>query len=89
MRKRNFYICTNEEIKQIACEYITSDVTLRELSIKYGLSRTTVHRYLRKALKEFDLDLAEQVNEVACRKKMEGQIRGGKAHKTKRRERWN
>ena len=84
MEKR--YVCTDKEIKQIACEYITSNITIRELSVKYGISRSTIHRYLHKVLQEIDSDLAERTALVACQKKREGQIRGGRRRKVKRRE---
>ena len=85
---RNRYICTNKEIKQIACEYIADEITIRELSAKYEIARSTTHRYLHEVLREIDLDLAKQVAKTARRKKYEGQVRGGKAHKAKRREQW-
>lgn len=80
------YICTNGEIEQIACEYIADEITVRGLSAKYEITRSTVHRYLHEVLREIDLDLAEQVVKTARRKKHEGQVRGGKARRIKRRE---
>lgn len=62
-------ICTNREIKQIACEYIASEITIRELSAKYKMAHSTVHYYLHKVLWKIDLDLAEQVAKTARRKK--------------------
>lgn len=74
---RNRRLCSNKEIRNIAHDYVTSDITIRELSAKYEISRSTVHIYLQQTLREIDLDLAEEVAQVADKKRNEGRRRGG------------
>lgn len=69
---------TNKEIEYMAHEYLTSTSTIRELSNKYHLGHSTLHRYFKQVLKTFNLPLYHKVMKVAKHKKHEGQILGGK-----------
>lgn len=74
---RSSRICSNGEIKNMAHEYVSEDVTIRGLSAKYEVARSTIHRYFQEALASIDSELAEEVRRTARRKQQEGRRRGG------------
>lgn len=83
MRRRER--CSNEQILQYAEEYVTTELTIRDLSIAHCVARSTLHRYLIHILPTLDVALAERVREVAKCKKYEGECKGGR-NRFKRKE---
>ena len=83
MRRRER--CSDKQILHIAKEYVATVLTIRELSEKYNIARSTLHRCLKYILPTLNVPLAKQVEEVAKRKKYEGECKGGRNH-TKKKE---
>ena len=76
MRRRER--CSNEQILQYAEEYVTTELTIRDLSKAHYIARSTLHHYLRDILPTLNVTLAERVKEVAKCKKHEGECKGGR-----------
>ena len=57
--------------------------TVRACAARYGVSKTTVHKDMRKRLIHIDRDLFEQVDNVLEKNRMERHIRGGMATRRK------
>ena len=84
MSRRRRY--TNEQIIQYATEYIETPLTIRALSVKHDIERSSLHYNLKYILPSISSVLAKEVVEVAKRKKYEGECKGGRSKKKRRRE---
>ena len=80
MRKRMF---SDEQIVEMANRYIETDITMRQLAKECGTSKATIQRYLAVELKNIDHGLWKQTQDVAAKKKYEGEKKGGQAKRRK------
>ena len=65
-------------------EYLISErTTVREVSRKFGVPKSTVHRYLTEVLSEIDPFILNDIRAVLKQNKEESHIRGGLATKLK------
>lgn len=71
------------ETKMVARFIVDEGATVRMTADVFGISKSTVHRYVTKVLKEIDLELHQQVKEVLDKNKAERHIRGGIATRSK------
>lgn len=53
--------------------------TVRSIASEFGWSKTTIHKDLTERLKECDITLYNEANEILQKNKEEKHIRGGKA----------
>lgn len=71
-----------------AAEYtIENNATVRETGKRLGVSKSTIHKDLRKRLPKIDYKLFEEVDGVISKNKNERHIRGGNATREKFRKR--
>lgn len=77
----------NDAVEQRAVEIgkyiVQTKCTVRSAAKKYGVSKSTVHKDITARLKEIDLALYKEVNEVMQINKAQRHIRGGLATKLK------
>ena len=77
----------NEDIRlrvTDTAEYILkTGATVRSAARRFGVSKTTVHKDMRKRLIHIDRDLFERVDKVLEKNRMERHIRGGMATRRK------
>ena len=77
----------DDTIAQRACELavymIETGATVRNTAVKFGISKSTVHKDLQTRLPHHNKVLYEQVRTVLDRNKSERHIRGGLATKKK------
>ncbi|MBQ8795313.1 MAG: sporulation transcriptional regulator SpoIIID [Clostridia bacterium] len=65
-------------------EYIVSEnATVRGTALKFGISKSTVHKDVSKRLRYIDPLLFKKVNKVLQQNKSERHIRGGEATRNK------
>lgn len=76
-----------ERITQIACFTIETKATVRETALKYGISKSTVHKDLQDRLPTLNRQLYEEVCKILMLNKSERHIRGGLATRNKYKER--
>lgn len=69
--------------RQIAVYMIETGGTVRSAAQKFGISKSTVHKYLSERLPQMDPALYQQVRALLDRNKSERHIRGGMATKAK------
>ena len=69
--------------RQIAVYMIETGGTVRSAAQKFGISKSTVHKYLSERLPQMDPALYQQVRTLLDRNKSERHIRGGMATKAK------
>ena len=62
---------------------IDSKATVRKTAIKFGVSKSTVHKDLTERLPQIDHHLAEEVRDILDINKSERHIRGGMATRQK------
>ena len=62
---------------------IDSKATVRNTAIKFGVSKSTVHKDLTERLPQIDHHLAEEVRDILDINKSERHIRGGMATRQK------
>lgn len=73
--------------EKLACEVavylIETGATVRAAARHFGISKSTVHKYLTQILKQVDTDLYRQARQVLDKNKKERHIRGGIATRRK------
>lgn len=57
--------------------------TVRSMAIEFGWSKSTIHKDVTDRLKECDINLYNEVNEILQNNKKERNIRGGEATRKK------
>ncbi|MGN6715178.1 sporulation transcriptional regulator SpoIIID [Anaerocolumna jejuensis] len=72
-----------ERIIELANYTIEQKATVRETAIRYGVSKSTVHKDLQDRLPLINMQLYHAVNEVLMLNKAERHIRGGLATRRK------
>ena len=74
-------------IEERACELavyiIETGATVRAAALRFGISKSTVHKDLQQRLPQYNHRLYEQVRTVLNRNKEQRHIRGGLATKRK------
>ena len=68
---------------QIAVYMIETGGTVRSAAMKFGISKSTVHKYLTERLPSAAPELYSQIRKLLDRNKSERHIRGGMATKAK------
>lgn len=72
------------ERAELLGEYvIDTGATVRCAAVRFGISKSTVHKDLTYKLKKINPVLAEQVREVLAKNKSERHLRGGEATRKK------
>ena len=70
-----------------AAKYILrTGATVRACAEKFGVSKTTIHKDMRRRLPELSEDMARRVDAVLNKNREERHIRGGQATKEKYRK---
>ena len=73
-----------KERAELLGEYVLdTGATVRQAAVKFGISKSTVHKDLTYKLKRLSPSLAERVGEVLARNKSERHLRGGEATRRK------
>lgn len=72
-----------ERAIQLAHYIIDSKDTVRGAAIKFGISKSTVHKDVSERLKKINPSLAKEVRKILDENKAERHIRGGMATKMK------
>ena len=62
---------------------LKTGATVRSAAKRFGVSKTTVHKDMRKRLPDIDRELSRQVDKVLIRNMQERHIRGGMATRRK------
>jgi len=62
---------------------LKNGATVRSAAKRFGVSKTTVHKDMRKRLPDIDSELSSQVDRVLIRNMQERHIRGGMATRRK------
>lgn len=72
-----------ERVKTIAQYLLKNGGTVRSCALRFGVSKTTVHKDLRERLPEVSAPLAEAVGGLLQTNKEERHLRGGEATRSK------
>ncbi len=72
-----------DRIIELAYYTIEKKATVRETALKYGISKSTVHKDLQDRLPYVNKQLYQAVNEILMMNKSERHIRGGLATRQK------
>ncbi|WFR60126.1 sporulation transcriptional regulator SpoIIID [Anaerocolumna sp. AGMB13025] len=72
-----------DRIIELAYYTIETKATVRETALKYGISKSTVHKDLQDRLPYVNKQLYHAVNEILMMNKSERHIRGGMATRQK------
>lgn len=72
-----------DRIIELAYYTIETKATVRETALKYGISKSTVHKDLQDRLPSVNQQLYHAVNEILMMNKSERHIRGGLATRQK------
>ncbi len=72
-----------DRIIELANYTIETKATVRETALKYGISKSTVHKDLQDRLPYVNKQLYHAVNEILMMNKSERHIRGGLATRQK------
>ena len=62
---------------------IGKQCTVRQAAEKFKVSKTTVHQDVAQRLKDFDLELYDEVQKLLAKNRAERHIRGGEATRRK------
>lgn len=73
-------------VLELAQYLINSSATVRQAALKFGVSKSTVHKDVTERLPEINRELAQKVRNVLDLNKAERHIRGGEATRKKYRE---
>lgn len=73
----------DERAREIAKYVAATGATVRSAAVKFGVSKSTVHKDLTQRLKQIDADLYKQVEQVLLNNLRQRHIRGGLATKEK------
>lgn len=77
-----------EERAVLLAQYIIENhTTVRTAARQFGISKSTVHKDMTERLKQLNLELYTQVQDILRKNKQERHIRGGMATREKYRER--
>ena len=77
--KREIYIRVTDAARHI----LATGATVRQCAERFGVSKTTIHKDMRKRLKEIDPGLFAEVSAVLDKKRRERHLRGGMATRRK------
>ena len=77
--KREIYIRVTDAARHI----LATGATVRQCAERFGVSKTTIHKDMRKRLKEIDPGLFAEVSAVLDKNRRERHLRGGKATRRK------
>lgn len=72
-----------QRVVEISEHMVNTGETVREISKRFGVSKSTVHKDLVERLPHINKELHEQVREVLEKNKNERHIRGGESTKRK------
>lgn len=72
--------------RQLALYMIETGGTVRSAALKFGISKSTVHKDLSEKLQDTDPNLYTKVRKLLDRNKSERHIRGGNATREKYRK---
>ena len=73
-----------KERAEILADYvIETEATVRACALRYGISKSTVHKDLSQKLKYINAGLYAEVKEILEKNKSERHIRGGEATRRK------
>lgn len=73
-----------KERSEILGEYvIETGATVRACALRFGVSKSTVHKDLSQKLKYINLGMYQEVKEILEKNKSERHIRGGEATRKK------
>ena len=75
------YAVNDEKVKEVARFYISNKSTVRKTAKHFGISKSVVHVYLSRYLKDIDEELMSAANKILSNNKKERHIRGGLATK--------
>ena len=75
-----------ERVVRIAVYVLETGATVRAAAKHFGISKSTVHKYMNERLPRIDRGLYRQVREVLDTNKAQRHIRGGIATREKYRE---
>ena len=70
-------------IEEMARYIVDNNSTVRKTATQFGISKSTVHKNLTSTLKEINLGLFRETQDVLQKNKSERHIRGGMATKKK------
>ncbi len=73
----------DEKVIEIGEYVAATGATVRSAADKFGISKSTVHKYLTSRLKRLDAEIFNEVSEVLAKNRAERHIRGGMATKAK------
>ena len=77
--KREIYIRVTDAARHI----LAPGATVRQCAERFGVSKTTIHKDMRKRLKEIDPGLFAEVSAVLDKNRRERHLRGGMATRRK------
>ena len=77
--KREIYIRVTDAARHI----LATGATVRQCAERFGVSKTTIHKDMRKRLKEIDHGLFAEVSAVLDKNRRERHLRGGMATRRK------
>ena len=78
------YIDGNKERCIILATYmIENKATVRSVATRFGISKSTVHKDLTHILKDVNMSMYSEVQEILQTNKKERHLRGGEATKNK------
>ena len=70
-------------VMQAAEHILETGATVRACAGSFGVSKTTIHKDMRKRLPKMDADLSRQVDAVLRKNLQERHLRGGEATRRK------
>ncbi len=73
----------DEKVIEIGEYVAATGATVRFAAERFGISKSTVHKYLTLRLKKLDSEIFKEVSEVLAKNRAERHIRGGMATKAK------
>ena len=72
-----------ERARELAVYMIETESTVRAAAMRFGISKSTVHKDLSQRLPNYDPLLYRQVREILDKNRQERHIRGGQATRRK------
>ena len=73
----------DEKVIEIGEYVAATGVTVRQAADYFGISKSTIHKYLTMRLKRLDWEIFNEVSKVLAKNRAERHIRGGMATKAK------
>ena len=70
-------------VMQAAEHILETGATVRACALRFGVSKTTIHKDMRERLPKMDADLSRRVDAVLQRNLQERHLRGGEATRRK------